>query len=99
LTRDGGSFTKGEPFTKGEAMAKKKTKGKGRLPFSERFKQAIDGSGLTRYRIAKDSGVAQSTISQFMNGKRSLSLKAVDRIAEVIDLEFISKQPQEQSEG
>jgi hypothetical protein len=34
-----------------------------------------------------------------MNGKRSLSLKAVDRIAEVIDLEFISKQPQEQSEG
>ena len=68
-------------------MAKKRTKQKaGKIALSDQLRKAIDGAELSRYRIAKDSGVAQSTISQFMNGKRSLSLQAVDRIAELLDL-------------
>jgi len=75
-------------------MAKKRTKQKtGKIPLSEQLREAIDGSELSRYRIAKDAGVAQSTISQFMNGKRAISLKAIDRIGELLDLEIVSKQP------
>lgn len=73
-------------------MAKKRSKqNQGKLPLSEQLRQAIDGSELSRYRISKDSGVAQSTISQFMNGKRSLSPKAIDRIGELLDLELVSR--------
>ena len=73
-------------------MAKKRSKqNQGKLLLSEQLRQAIDGSELSRYRIAKDSGVAQSTISQFMNGKRSLSPKAIDRIGELLDLELVSR--------
>jgi predicted XRE-type DNA-binding protein len=94
LTSGGGGFTNSETVTEGKVVAKKRSKRKPeKLPLSEQLREAIDGSELSRYRIAKDAGVAQSTISQFMNGKRSLSLKAVDRIAELLDLEIVSKQP------
>jgi plasmid maintenance system antidote protein VapI len=91
LTSDGGSFTNSEAVTKGKAMAKRRTKQKpGKIPLSDQLRQAIDGAELSRYRIAKEAGVAQSTISQFMNGKRSLSLQAIDRIAELLDLELVT---------
>jgi plasmid maintenance system antidote protein VapI len=92
LTSEDESFTNSEAITKGKAMAKKRSKqNQGKLLLSEQLRQAIDGSELSRYRIAKDSGVAQSTISQFMNGKRSLSPKAIDRIGELLDLELVSR--------
>ena len=81
-------------------MAKKRSKqNQGKLPLSEQLRQAIDGSELSRYRISKDSGVAQSTISQFMNGKRSLSLPAIDRIAELLDLGLVSNNTTPESNG
>ena len=80
-------------------MAKKRSKqNQGKLPLSEQLRKAIDGSELSRYRIAKEAGVAQSTISQFMNGKRSLSLKGIDRIAELLDLELVSSNTTPESE-
>lgn len=72
-------------------MAKTK-KRKKRLPFSEQLKQAIEDSELSRYRIAQLSGVAQSTMSQFMNGKRAMSLANIDAILEVLDLELTPRQ-------
>ena len=70
-------------------MAKRK---KTKLPFSEQLKLAIESSELTRYRISKDSGVAQSTLSEFVKGKRSLSLANIDRICELLDLELVPRQ-------
>lgn len=63
-----------------------------KLLFSEQLKLAIESSELTRYRIAKDAGVPQSTLSQFVNGKRSLSLMNIDRICELLDLELVPRQ-------
>lgn len=72
-------------------MAKTK-KRKRRLLFSEQLKQAIDASELSRYRIAQESGVAQSTMSQFMTGKRAMSLANIDAILDVLDLEIVPRQ-------
>lgn len=69
-------------------MAKRKAE---KLSFSEQLKQAIESSELTRYRIAKDSGVAQSTLSQFINGNRAISLANIDRICELLDLELVPR--------
>jgi len=74
-------------------MTGKPTKRKGeKLPLSEQLRKAIEGSDFSRYRIAKESGVAESTISQFMTGKRSMSLASIDAILEVLDLELTPRQ-------
>jgi len=62
-----------------------------KLSFSEQLIQAIESSELTRYRIAKDSGVAQSTLSQFVNGHRALSLANIDKVCDFLDLELVPR--------
>jgi len=69
-------------------MAKKKQM---KLLFSEQLIHAIESSALTRYRIAKDSGVAQSTLSQFVNGNRALSLANINKVCELLDLELVPR--------
>jgi hypothetical protein len=55
---------------------------------SDQLRQAIQQSALSRYRIAKDTGVSQSVLSLFCSGKRGLSLKAVDALVRLLDLEL-----------
>ena len=71
---------------------KRKRKRKKKLPFSEQLKEAIKASELTNYAIAKEAGIARSSLSQFMTGKRSISLANIDAIIEVLDLEISPRQ-------
>lgn len=73
---------------KGNAVAKKKQT---TLLFSEQLVQAIESSDLTRYRIAKESGVAQSTLSQFVNCNRALPLANINKVCELLDLELVPR--------
>jgi transcriptional regulator with XRE-family HTH domain len=47
---------------------------------SEQFRQAIAASGITRYEIAKATGVSQSTLSKFMLRQRGISIEAMDAV-------------------
>jgi transcriptional regulator with XRE-family HTH domain len=49
--------------------------------FSDQVRDAIESSGRTRYRIAKETGVAAETLSRFISGERGLSTAALDAIA------------------
>ena len=62
-----------------------------RLPFSEQLRRAIEGSKLTRYEIWKQSGVAQSTLSEFVHGNRTLSMKNIDAVCEVLGLSLVEQ--------
>ena len=62
-------------------MAKKGTK-----PLTDQLRQAIDESGLTRYRIAKETGISESALSQFYNGHRGLSMGALNALGEYLQL-------------
>jgi len=64
-------------------MAKKRTN-----LLTNQLRQAIDDSGLTRYRIAKETGVSQSTLAQFYNGRRGLSMDALDALGEFLQLKI-----------
>jgi transcriptional regulator with XRE-family HTH domain len=55
---------------------------------SDALRSAIIKSGMTRYEIAKRSGVPQSALSRFMNGERSISLETLDKLAEVLSVEL-----------
>ncbi len=62
-------------------------------PFSEQLRRALNESGLTRYRIAKELGVSQATLSKFMSGQRGLSMAVVDRVCGLLGL-IITKKPE-----
>ena len=58
---------------------------------SEQLIEAIESSEMTRYRISQETGIAQSTLSEFVNGNRWLSLQNIDLVCELLDLELKPK--------
>jgi transcriptional regulator with XRE-family HTH domain len=62
-------------------MAKKRTN-----LLTDQLRQAIDDSGLTRYRIAKEAGISESALAQFYNGHRGLSMAALNALGEFLHL-------------
>jgi transcriptional regulator with XRE-family HTH domain len=53
---------------------------------SDQIRIAIDDSGLSRYRIAKDTELDQSALGKFYNGERGLSMESLDRIGVYLGL-------------
>jgi transcriptional regulator with XRE-family HTH domain len=53
---------------------------------TDQLRQVIDDSGLTRYRIAKDTGISESALAQFYNGHRGLSMEALNALGEYLQL-------------
>ena len=59
---------------------------KKREKLSDQIRRAVDGSGLSRYRICKEVGILQSVMSRFMNGQGMLSMERLDLLADLLDL-------------
>ncbi|MGD0461920.1 MAG: helix-turn-helix transcriptional regulator [Tepidisphaeraceae bacterium] len=62
------------------------------LPMSDQIRRAIDASGMSRYRICKEIGIPQSTMSRFMSGKLGLSMEVLDRLGALLGLEIVAGQ-------
>ena len=58
---------------------------------SDRIRQAIESSDVSRYAIAKATGIEESALSRFVNGKRGLSMEAIDTVAEYLGLELVKR--------
>jgi len=63
---------------------------------SDEIRRAVDASWLSRYRICKTLGIAESTMSRFMAGG-GLSMKSIDALAEVLDLHLEAGKPRQLS--
>jgi hypothetical protein len=69
-------------------MAKKQ------LRFSDELRIAVDGCGMSRYRICMELGIEQSLLSRFMGSKGGLSINTLDALAELLDLHVsVGKRP------
>ena len=66
---------------------------------TDQVRQAIDDSGLTRYRIAQDTGIDESTLAKFYHGTRGLSLDNLDLLCEYLDLRFVTRKPAPKRRG
>jgi transcriptional regulator with XRE-family HTH domain len=64
-------------------MAKRRTTSK---TLTDQLRQAIDQSGLTRYRIAQETGISESTLSKFYLGQRGLSMEALNALGQCLEL-------------
>ena len=65
-------------------MATKRTK-----KMTDQVRQAIDNSGLSRYRIAQDTGIDESTLGKFFHGTRGLSLDNLDLLCKYLGLRIV----------
>ena len=65
-------------------MARRRSK-----KMTDQVRQAMDDSGLTRYRIARDTGIDESTLAKFYHGTRGLSLDNLDLLCEYLSLRIV----------
>ena len=65
-------------------MAKRRT-----AKLSDQVRRAIDESGLTRYAIAKATGIDESALAKFFHGERGLSLASLDQLGEYLCLRIV----------
>lgn len=58
----------------------------------QQLKETLINSPLSRYRIAKMTGLSEAQLSYFVNGKRTLTLTTAAKLAKVLGLELKTKQ-------
>ena len=69
-------------------MAKKRRKTK---LLSDQLKDILDGGVMTRYELAKRSGVDQGQLSRFVLGKGQMTFRTLDKIGQVLKLRLVVK--------
>ncbi len=52
------------------------------MALQDQLRQAVANSGLTLYRIAKDSDIAYQVLHRFARGERDLTLETASRLAD-----------------
>jgi len=57
------------------------------MTVSDRLRQAVERSELTRYKLSQLSGISQSVLSRFVGGA-GLNSDNLDRLAEVLEMEL-----------
>jgi hypothetical protein len=65
--------------------------GKSTATLTDVLKAAIDEGEATRYRIAKDTGILETSLSRFMRGETSLRLDKADTLADYLGLELVKR--------
>ncbi len=68
-------------------MSKKKAK---QRDLGEQIREAIADSGMSRFKLAKRSGVPYSGVHRFVGGQRGLTLDTASKLCEVLGLELRS---------
>ncbi len=63
-------------------MTKRKT------TLAEALRRAAKDSGLTAYRLAKDSGVDSAAVLRFLHQQRGLTLESAGKLAQLLGLEL-----------
>ncbi len=58
---------------------------------SERLRKAITSCGVSRYRLAKDTGISESALSRFVSGKRGLDLASAGKLMDRLGMTLMRK--------
>jgi transcriptional regulator with XRE-family HTH domain len=60
---------------------------------SDQIRDAILKAAVSRYEIAKATGVGQPALSRFVHGERGLSVEALDAIGLYLGLSITTSRP------
>ena len=60
-----------------------------KLTISDQLRQAIERSGISRYKISQSTGIAESVLSRFVRGETGLTLDTVDTLCELLNARLV----------
>jgi transcriptional regulator with XRE-family HTH domain len=66
------------------------------LKLSEQIRAAVEGSGVSAYRISADTKLDKAALSRFMSGTRGLSMESLDTLAGYLGLQIVRPAQTEQ---
>ena len=64
-----------------------------RVPLSEQLRQAVLASGVSQYRLAKDTGIDSASLCRFMAGKVGLTQANLDALAALLGCDLVARGP------
>ncbi len=60
-------------------------------PLSDQLRKIIEDCGVTRYRIAQETGISEQALSKFVTGKqKGLSMDALDELGKYLRLRIVA---------
>ena len=69
------------------------------MTMSDQVRRAIENCGMSRYAIAKASGLSEGGLSRFMAGQRDMNLRTLDKLAPVIGVRLVVDRPKSRRKG
>lgn len=57
---------------------------------SDQIREAFVRSGMTRFKLAKEAGVAYAVVHRFISSERDITLETADKLVQVLELELAS---------
>ncbi len=61
---------------------------------SDQIRGAIRETSVTPAELSRATGVAESSLSRFLAGRRGLSLRSIDRLCQILGLQIVPKENQ-----
>ena len=65
--------------------------GRKRIKLSDAIRQAVRDSELSRAAICRAAKIDEGLLSHFMAGRKGLSVASLDRLADVLELQVVSR--------
>ena len=70
-----------------------------RKQLMDQIRDAVDISGLSRYRLSKELGVPGSSMSKFMSGQTGLSAENLDALCDFLGLDLVQRHKRRAPKG
>jgi len=64
---------------------------KSKVTFGDQIRRAVEDCGMTRYAIAKATGIDNATLSRFIHGQAWMSEATMNALAEFLGLEVVAR--------
>ena len=55
----------------------------------EKIKEIAEKEGITRYRIAKNTGISDILLKRYLNGEVTASIKNIEKIVEALGYDIV----------
>ena len=56
---------------------------------ADQLRQAIERSGMSRYRVSQLSGISEAVLSRFATGQTDLTLSNTDKLCAALELKVV----------
>lgn len=67
--------------------------------FCDQIRRAVRESGMSSYRICQEIDFGESGMSRFINGHGGLSMRNLDKLADLLGLAVTVKKPKRKRKG